>query len=95
MSVHQKIVQELKNITVTSQVPLDLPATFTNTFNVTMNQAYTRITFGEHLVGDPDRNTVFRSSIVLLTADAVNLATLILQLFEKAKEAKASPTKVS
>jgi hypothetical protein len=56
-----------------------LPAIFVNRFYVTANPSFTRIIFAERVVGD-QRRDLARTVIVIPTADARELAELLISL---------------
>ena len=77
-----------------STIPgLDLAALFANRFNVTVGPTNTRITFGEYVVGDPDKDSVYHTAIVVPTDDAVALATLIFELTGQSSQSGGSDGK--
>ena len=60
-----------------------LTPAFANRVYVLVRPDTTRIAFGEYVAGDPELDTSFHTALVMPTQDALALANLILQLFEK------------
>jgi hypothetical protein len=68
----------------------EIAAVFANQFYAVATKSFTRITFGESVIGD---RTFYRNAIVLPTDDARELAELLLKLIREldAEDAHASP----
>jgi hypothetical protein len=67
---------------------LDIKPVFSNKSNVALNGITTRIVFGEYVAGDPIIEGRYHTSVSLPTADALNLANLILRLFAENQKAQ-------
>jgi hypothetical protein len=61
-----------------------VPAVFSNRFFVKLNPAVTKITFADQTTTNEE---IAHTGVVLLTSDAVELANLILRIFEENKTA--------
>jgi len=68
---------------------LELTPLFCNRFNVTLGIMTTRIAFGEFVVGNPEADSNFHTAVVLPTIDALELARLIVALFDQNPQAKS------